>query len=304
MRVFVAVHETRSLTLAAARLFVTQPAISQALGRLRRELDDPLFERDGRVMRPTALAETVYPGFRAALSSVDRALEGVRGFDPADSRRRFRIALSELGEIGWLPAILREVRAAAPLASVEVVGLEPQALPEWLARGTVDLAITPDVSGVGSPGVALKSERYVAVMSTRHALAHRALDLADYAAAAHVAVASDSGGPVLAAARARAGVAVEPRVEIRHIATLPALLTARDDLLATIPATIADGWRSTWPLVARDLPFDMPPVELRLHRRATSQQLGALEWFHDLVVRAVRASAASFAVFSGEAAAG
>ncbi|UUT34855.1 LysR family transcriptional regulator [Microbacterium elymi] len=152
VRVFVAIYETRSLTTAAGRLFVTQPAVSQALGRLRRELDDPLFERNGRQMEPTALAAGLFPGFREAIAGIDRTLDAVHGFEPAQSQKLFRIALSELGEIGWMPAILAAVRAQAPGMRIEAVPMDAAALPDWLARGVVDLAVTPSPCRARSTG--------------------------------------------------------------------------------------------------------------------------------------------------------
>lgn len=301
IRVFVAIFETRSLTTAAARLYVTQPAVSQALGRLRRELDDPLFERDGRAMDPTPLAVSVYPGFRDAVAGIDRTLDSVHGFDPSGSRRLFRIALSELGEIGWLPAILRTIRARAPRMRLEVVSLDIDALPEWLGRGTVDLAIT----AAGLPGtfdrVLLKSQGYGIAMSSHNPLAHAPLDLGAYLAAPHLTVASDSGAPMLAAAQRRAGVVIEPQVAVRHVTTLPPILAASRELIATVPDTIAAGWATTWPLVVRDLPFEMPPVELCLYRRATTQHTAALDWLYETVARAVQGSSGQFFVIHGDA---
>ena len=100
-RVFVAIYEAGSLTAAGRRLFVTQSAISQSLARLRRELGDPLFERTAQGMRPTALADAIYPELHEGMSVIDRTIAAVTGFDPLTSERTFRIALSELGEIGW-----------------------------------------------------------------------------------------------------------------------------------------------------------------------------------------------------------
>ncbi|MBU4466344.1 MAG: LysR family transcriptional regulator [Actinobacteria bacterium] len=301
VRVFVAIYETRSLTTTAARLYVTQPAVSQALGRLRRELDDPLFERAGRQMQPTPLAESVFPGFRESITRIDRTLDAVRGFDPSDSHKLFRLALSELGEIGWLPAILRAVRRRAPHLRIEVVPLDIAQLSEWLARGVVDLAITP----AGLPGafdhVPLKSQAYGAAMSAQHPLAVGDLDLDAYLAAAHVSVASDSGAAMLESAQRRAGAIVSPQVAVRHFATLPPLLAASRELIATVPDTIAAGWATTWPLVVRPLPFAMPPVELCLYRRATTQQTAALDWLFATVSQAVRGSSGQFFVIHGDA---
>ena len=90
LRSFVAIYETRSLTAAAEGLYVTQPAVSQALVRLRRELGDPLFRRVGRTMEPSELASSLYPDFRDALARIDRTLDAVHGFDPSSFDRVFR----------------------------------------------------------------------------------------------------------------------------------------------------------------------------------------------------------------------
>jgi DNA-binding transcriptional LysR family regulator len=301
IRVFVAIAETRSLTAAATRLYVTQPAVSQALGRLRRELDDPLFRRVGRGMVPTPLADSVFPGFREAVAAVDRTLDGVRRFDPGDSTRTFRIALSELGEIGWLPAIVRAVRRQAPGMRIEVVPMDVRELPEWLARGTVDLAVTP--SAVPGPFAreVLKTQGYGVVMAETHPLAGATLSLDAYATAGHVVVASDSGSAAVDRALRQAGVTIEPRIASNHFAALPPLLAASDDLIATMPDTIAEGWTHTWPLVVHPLPFDMPPIDVCLYRRSTTQHTAALDWLFDTVTRAIRGSSGRFQVIHGDA---
>ena len=300
IRVFVAIYETRSLTAAASRLFVTQPAVSQSLGRLRRDLDDPLFRRDGRAMEPTPLAVSVFPGFRDAVAGIDRTLDEVHGFDPSTSQRVFRIALSELGEIGWMPAILSAVRAAAPSMGVEVVPMDVDALPEWLARGVVDLAVTPSPVPGRFEQVLLKSQGYAVAMSAQNPLAAGALTLETYLAADHVAIAGDSGLPGVAAALARLGVVVEPLVRVNHFTSLPLLLAGDRSLVATVPDTIAAGWALTWPLVLQPLPFEMPPVNVRLFRRATTQQTAALDWLYATVARAIQGSSGQFFVIHGD----
>lgn len=300
LRVFVAVYETKSLTTAARRLFVTQPAVSQALGRLRREFDDPLFRRDGREMHPTPVASNAYPAFRDALIGVDRALDEIHGFDPATTDRRFRIAMSELGEIGWIPAILRTVRSGAPAAGIDVVPIDVQALPEWLARGSVDLAVTPSPVPGGFDQVLLKSQAYGVAMSARHPLAGRPMSLNDYREAEHVAVGSDSGLPNIAAALDPLGGPIEPKVRVNHFTSLPPLLARDPNLIATVPDTIAVGWSTTWPVVVRPLPFDMPAVDIRLYRRSTTQQTAALDWVFDTVAQAIQGSTGHFFVIHGD----
>jgi len=295
IRVFVAVYETRSITAAAARLYVTQPAVSQALGRLRRDLNDQLFRRVGRSMEPTPLAVGLFPGFRDGMAGIDRTIDAVAGFDPSTSRRRSRIAMSELGEIGYFPSIFRAVRSAAPHLRVESVPLDVQALPEWLTQGTIDLAVTSSPVAGGFEHVVLKEQAYAVLMSQDHQFARMSgLTFEDYIAADHVVVAGDSGLPRLESALRRAGAALRSDVVLNHFASLPSLLAVSPDLIATVPDTIAAGWARSWPLTVLPLPLDMQAVEVCVYRRTTTQQLGALDWLYETVVHAVRGTHGEF----------
>lgn len=299
VRTFVTIYEARSLTRAAEQLHVTPPAISQGLGRLRAELDDPLFDRAGREMQPNSFAQSIFLRFRAALAEIDQAIAGAREFDALATDRVFRIALSELGEIGWLPLIARAVHSAAPLARVDVLPLDPDGIEDALSRGTVDLAITPTRLAGAFERSHVKSQPYaVATTSSRRHRA-RVLDRIAYADAAHVAVASDTGAMLLDAARRDAGIVVQPTLTVQHFATLPPLLVAVPELVATIPSAIAAGWATAWPITATDLPFAMEPIELSLYRRRSAQQSTALDWFHETVARAIEGSGGDFASLAG-----
>ena len=134
---FVAIYETRSLTAAAARLYVTQPAVSQALGRLRRDLNDPLFRaRRARRWSRRPLAVSLFPGFRDAIAGIDRTIDGVRGLRPGDSRA---VAPGSRCRSSARSATSRRSSArcapAAPHLRIEAVPLDVQALPEWLVAG-------------------------------------------------------------------------------------------------------------------------------------------------------------------------
>ncbi len=295
VRTFVAVYETRSLTRAAARLYVSQPAVSQGLAKLRRTLGDPLFTRTGRTMEPTPLAASVYPGFRDSLVAVDRALDAVHTFDPRTSDHRFRVAMSELGEIGYFPTLFSAARAEAPGVRVDVVPLDLDLLPDWLARGTVDLAVTSLPPTGGFEHVVLKSEGYAALMGNGHPLADTGLDLAAYLAADHAVVSGDSGRPTLEAALRRLNATISTAATVSHFASLPPLLAARHDLIATVPLSIAVGWAETWPLTLHALPFEMGGAEVSLLRRTTAQHAAALDWFHRTTRRALQGAPGEFA---------
>ena len=130
IRTFVTL-EAGSVTLAAERLFVTQPSVSYALARLRELFDDALFTRTRDGIQPTFVAEQLGT-FRESLTRIEGAVQSVRHFDPATTERRFRIALTDLGEVGFLSLILERLTRDAPFAEVEVLPLQwTRSAPGW-----------------------------------------------------------------------------------------------------------------------------------------------------------------------------
>src|SRR5690554_6495692 len=91
VRTFVLLYETRSVTLASQRLFVTQPSVSYALARLREHFNDRLFVRSREGKEPTIVAQQLYPPLRHALSQLEATLESSREFSPGDCHQRFRL---------------------------------------------------------------------------------------------------------------------------------------------------------------------------------------------------------------------
>lgn len=294
IRVLVAVYETGGTTAAARRLYVTPPAISQSLTRLRREVEDPLFVREGNTMQPTPVAQTLYAQWSQALVTVDCSLDAARNFDPAGTRRHVRIGMTELGEVGWLPDVVRALRAAAPGVSVSVLPVEPESLQEWLSKGKVDLAISPTLLPRSFEADVIKSQPYSVIASAENALAGQALTVETYARAEHLQVAGDLGREHLDAVHRHAGLEIEARVVVHRVAAVPPALVANPDLLAVVPESIARGWAGAWPLTVWDLPLAMDPVVVRLYKRQTSQHSTFLDWLHATVLRAVSGTQGHF----------
>ncbi|MFH8253169.1 hypothetical protein ACH3VR_22570 [Microbacterium sp. B2969] len=89
-------------------------------------------------------------------------------------------------------------------------------------------------------------------------------------------------------------------ITVQHFAALLPLLARRNDLIATIPDTIAQGWATDWPIVLRELPFEMSPIEIKLYCRNSSQHAGALDWFYGLVGQTIVGSLGEFASINVE----
>ncbi|MGW9345910.1 LysR substrate-binding domain-containing protein, partial [Streptomyces albidoflavus] len=233
------------------------------------------------------------PNLRDAMSSVDRALHSVFEFDPSTTERVFRVALSELGEIGWLPGIVEDFSRTAPHARLEVERLRSDDLVDALRRGTVDLAISPARLDDDLDHRSLKRETYRVAMSAGHPLAATDLSVETYRSARRISVTGDSGAELLEAAHRRLGGVNPPVISVQHFAALPPIL-ARGEFIATIPETLAEGWSVHWPIVTTAVPFDVPVAELHLYRRSTTQHVAALDWFYGTVSRSAARSRGSF----------
>ncbi|WP_194755877.1 LysR family transcriptional regulator [Aliidiomarina indica] len=141
LRVLAAIYRERQLSRAAVELSLTPSAISHALRRLREQFDDPLFVRHGRVLRPTALCDKIAPDVHELLMRMQGVIESGRHFNPADTRRSFRLGIPEAIEAEIFPRIFREIIRFAPHARVESIAIPHAQLGDFLLNRQADLAI-------------------------------------------------------------------------------------------------------------------------------------------------------------------
>ena len=130
-RVFEVIYRERNLTRAAALLHLSQSAVSHALNRLREQLDDPLFIREGRGVAPTPLATQLAPGIQEALAGLLRSVTRGQDFDPTQDRRTFTLNMPEQMEPVVLPSIIDHLRRVAPQLQVRSSSLH------WAAMGAL-----------------------------------------------------------------------------------------------------------------------------------------------------------------------
>ena len=172
LRVFDAVLHEKGVTPAAARLGLTQPAVSNALARLRKLLGDALFVRTPRGMDATPFARELAEPVRQALALLESALAHGPGFDPATATRAFRFYMSDLGQIEFLPPLVERVQRDAPGVRLEAVALEVEDIADALAAGALDLAVG-FLPGLGAPvrRQALFKDPYLCLMRADHPIA-------------------------------------------------------------------------------------------------------------------------------------
>lgn len=149
LRVFLAVYEAKSVGGAALALNMSQPGLSTALARLRKQLGDPLFLRGATGMEPTSRGRELAESVRGIMRTIDTEVLKPPVFDAATSRREFRIALTDIAEGIYLPTVLQAAQSTNPQITLRSVFMSPRQLEMEMAAGTVDIAVGyyPDIKG-------------------------------------------------------------------------------------------------------------------------------------------------------------
>ncbi|QSQ23646.1 LysR family transcriptional regulator [Pyxidicoccus parkwayensis] len=268
-RVFDVVLRERNLTRAAEVLFLSQSAVSHALARLRDQLGEPLFVREGRGVAPTPFAERLAPDIRDALALLDGAVHHTRGFEPKRDVGNVIIAMTDLLEPSVLPHLVERLRRSAPEARVTSIRLDRPRLERDLASGRLDLSIDVEQPTSADLRHAPLLRDTFCVVSRRR----RRLDVAAYMAAKHVAVSSRRTGlAVEDLVLSRLGYQRDVTVRCRHYESAFHIVSGSDQLL-TLARRRAEALRTMLGNHLLPMPLSLPPLELHLywHRQADSE---------------------------------
>jgi DNA-binding transcriptional LysR family regulator len=282
LRVFDAVLREKGVTPAAARLGLTQPAVSNALARLRKLFGDALFVRTPGGVDATPFARELAEPIRQALALLESALAHGPGFDPATSARAFRFYMSDLGQIEFLPPLVERVQRDAPGVRLEAVALEVEDIADALAAGALDVAIG-FLPGLAAPvrRRALFRDPYVCLMRADHPVA--ALTKKKFLEASHALVTYRGGHRVIEEALDRAGLARRIALRVPHFTVVPMVLE-RTDLILTLPARVARVFERRAGLKALPPPVAIPPAEVALHWHERFEQDPGNRWLRELMV--------------------
>ena len=286
LAIAVALDDERSVSAAARKLGMSQPAVSAALGRLRATFADPLFIRIGNQMAPTPRADEIVVHARDVLARVDdRVLYG-RAFEPNSGELEITIALSDVGEMVFLPRILLRVKALSPRALVRSVSPPPAELERRLESGDVDLAIGyfPDLSKSNFVQQRLFDHHFLCILRAEHPIRGDRLTLEQFLELEHAVV----------RAPGRSQEIFERYLEKRRIKRKVALLTphfmslpmivARSDLTATVPHAVALYWtRAATNIRAMRPPFEVPKIVIRQHWHRKFQNDARNKWLRSMM---------------------
>lgn len=271
LKAFDALERERNVTAAARRLHLGQPAMSHALARLRRDLDDELFVRSATGMVPTSRAVALTEPIRAALAQIESALQSEVTGDAATTDQRFRIAMSDVVAAAVVPRLSAALRKRAPAASVGVQTYDPRTVARRLDDGEIDLAIGMIKKSSGWHDVeTLYEEDFVCVFHPKQIRVTRQITLKQFVSYPHVLVTfaeDDKGFVDTALERAKAERTVS--VTSPYFLLAGYLLHALP-IIATLPRRYAQLCRTMSEATINELPFISPRMTISMmwHRRS------------------------------------
>lgn len=283
----------RSVSRAAARQGLSQPALSAQLARLRKMFGDPLFVPSHRGMTPTPLALQLHQPLAAALANVRQMVTGARAFDPARDGFTLRIAASDYVQSALLLDFVLALRAQAPAVRIALRTSDPARLAALMERGEVDLAVlTPEGIADTLRSRPLFEERYVFIARRGHPALRRKLDGERFCELDHVVVSPRGGGfatPVDAALEAQ-GLRRRVVLSASTFHSVPALVE-RSDLVALVPARMVGAHAARLRVLAPPLPVPGFAIHMAWHDRNHGD--AAQRWVRERLLAFARGQASA-----------
>jgi len=284
-----AIYTHGSITRAAEKLHLTQPAVSHSLARLRGLLDDELFTREGRSITPTPLLRTLIEPMRRSLHGLENTLNEARRFDAATSTRHFRIGLRDGVEAVVILPVMKRMAEVAPHISVSAVRFDRRNLEDELSAGRLDLAFDIAIPhGERVRRDKLGPSSLVVVARRGHPRVKRGkIAVEDYVAVDHVVASSrpEGSGPE---DRELAKRGLKRRIRLRCQQPFTAFcLIAQSDLFLTLPEAPAKQLNRLFRLTLAPLPFRLPTFDVYLYWHDSADTDPGLAWFRKQVAEVV-----------------
>lgn len=286
LRLFAEVYRAGSVSRAAERLGLTQPAVSHGLTRLRLLVKDPLFMRAPGGVRPTPRAVALAEAVQDALDALEGALGRTSVFDPSTSRHLFRLHMSDIGEGRFLPELMAWLHTQAPGVRVATQPVPHAALAESLDAGAIDFAFgfLPQVRETRR--VELLRDRYVVLLRSGHPMRQRLQSLRGAAQLRALQqldfVAVRAHADTLRILQ-RAGLQERLRLTTEHFMVLPTIVQA-SDLCGVMPRNIARGMVQAGGCAVIEPAFEGANFSVSLHWSHRFEANPAHRWFREGVV--------------------
>jgi DNA-binding transcriptional LysR family regulator len=302
LRVFDAVMIEQNLTRAADRLATTQPAVSNALRRLRDALHDELLVRTAHGVKPTPRAEEIWPAVRQALSGLESVITP-ENFDLGETSATMRLAMADSTASLLLPPLMRTIKQVAPKLNMRMVPLTTRDPRPMLMQSDIDLAIGsfPGVVAQLAAGQGIVSSirhkrlysgEYVCVMRADHPLAQEELTLERYCSADHVLVSfSGQAHALIDDVLSNMGLRRRIALTVNQYYTAGRVV-AQSDLISVMPRHIVASIGHHGILAARNLPLELPGVHVDMLWHERDTRTPAHKWLRETLSEQVEGDVA------------
>jgi DNA-binding transcriptional LysR family regulator len=293
IRVLVAIADTRRVASAAALLDMSQPGVSNALRRLRQSFGDVLFVRTATGMMPTPLAIPLISAGREILTVHATKMLKSPQFDCATTDTEFRFAMSDVGEMVFLPRIRLSCHREAPHASLRSVSLSPNALGASLEDGRVDLAVGyfPDLRGNNCFQQKLFSHSFVCLVRSGNPIVGKRLTANQFLEMEHAVVHAESRSQeMFERFLTRQGMERRVALRVSHYTSIPFVI-ANSDLVVTVPLAVGVSFAAIARLRLLKPPFDVPRFDIKQHWHRRVHQDPRNRWLRTQVEALFRGAA-------------
>jgi len=283
LAVFDEIYKTRSVTRAGENLGLAQTSVSLALARLRRQFNDGLFVRTAAGMMPTPHAVALAQPLREALDLLRAVTQQQVVFDPASSRRKFHIAMTDISHLEFLPSLINKIGKVAPEVRVDVLRITSDT-PRLLESGDADLAVgfMPELEA-GFYQQKLFDQSFACVVRREHPRIGQRLTQGLFKREKHVVITAPGTGHDLVE-QSLDRLRVQRKVAL-SLPTLPGVgnLLANTDLVATVPERIAQMLVRIAKVKSIPAPFRFPTFSIKQHWHQRYQQDPANQWLRSMV---------------------
>ena len=281
--VFDVIYTERNLTKSGEVLGITQPAVSNALSRLRENFNDELFLRTSKGMVPTPVAENMVNDIRQALDLIRNSISESESFNPKTANATFRISIGDTSEYRLLPQLIKNISNSAPGVDVESYLTPRTETPKELAAGNIDFAIDPPIhSDPNLRNKKIYQDDYVLVVNKKHPIAKKKkISLEDYLNLSHIHISKRASGlGHVDTTLNRLGLTRRIALRAQHFLVAPYIIDQSNLAMTTIKS-----FSRGRELKVFQLPFKINPLVLHLYWHVNKDMDPANKWMRELILK-------------------
>ncbi|VVO54050.1 PCP degradation transcriptional activation protein [Pseudomonas fluorescens] len=286
LKVFLTLMRLKSVTKTAEQLCRTQSAISHSLARLREYFKDDLFNRDSGSMEPTARAFELARVIEQAFSDINGVIGHHHSFDPATSRRNFKIGISDYVAIVIVPDLIKKFRIQAPNATLNIINMHEAQSSQLIKDGIIEYAITPytGLADVRLEKIELSRDKLLCMAWKHNPAIKNGITLSSYLQADHLQISADGTSPGYAYRALHS-----QKLERRVVATTPHYLVApaiirNSNLITILGDSILFTLNDDSELAIMNPPFELPSLDICLVFNPVKQHDDGHFWIKSLII--------------------